>query len=192
MAKNGSINVVADDMGNIIRVSKNNPEYGHIRLEQRQVTFNTQGWVQNKTRSTLIQGKLDDLNELGINEDTVLSGNIVILEQTSPFNAKDPERDLKMAGDTGVTCKRLNYETGEEEPIYRRTVYDQTGQMQDTLIPHTNSNEIREANGHAPAEKQISQSDLEKLTSKKKDKAQKVEEPVEEEVVEMEEESFEL
>ena len=151
MAKNGNINVVADDMGNIIRVSKNNSEYGHIRLEQRQVTFNTQGWVQNKTRSTLIQGKLDDLNELGINEDTVLSGNIVILEQTSPFNAKDPERD-----------------------------------------PHTNSNEIREANGHAPAEKQISQSDLEKLTSKKKDKAQKIEEPVEEEVVEMEEESFEL
>ena len=95
-----------------------------------------------------------------------------------------------MAGDTGVTCKRLNYETGEEEPIYRRTVYDQTGQMQDTLIPHTNSNEIREANGHAPAEKQISQSDLNKLTSKKKDKVEEtVEEPAE---VEMEEETFEL
>jgi len=94
-----------------------------------------------------------------------------------------------MAGDTGIECKRLNYETGEEEAIYRRTVYDQTGQMQDTLVPHTNSNEIREANGHSPAEKQISQSDLEKLTSKKKDKAEKVEEPVE---VEMEEETFEL
>ena len=187
--KNGSIKVVADELGNSIRVSKNNPEFAHIRLEQKKVTFNTQGWVQNKTRSTLIQGKLEDLNELGIDENTVLSGNIVILEQTTPFNSKDPDRDLKMAGDTGIICKRTNYNTGEEESIYRKTFYDQTGQQQDTFVPHTNSNEIREANGHAPAEKQISQSDLEKLTSKKKDKAEKVEEPAE---VEMENETFEL
>jgi hypothetical protein len=190
--KNGSIKVVADELGNIIRVSKNNPAYGHIRLEQRKVTFNTQGWVQNKTRSTLIQGELEDLNQLGIDENTVLSGNIVILEQTTAFNSKDPDRDLKMAGDTGVVCKRTNYNTGEEEPIYRKTFYDQTGQQQDVLVPHTNSDEIREANGHTPVEKQISQDDLNKLTSKKKkNKEPEVEEPTEE-VVEMENESFEL
>ena len=67
--KNGSIKVMVspDELGNnVIRVSKNNPEFAHIRLEQKKVTFNTQGWVQNKTRSTLIQGKLEDLKTLNL------------------------------------------------------------------------------------------------------------------------------
>jgi hypothetical protein len=48
--------VAPDDQGNVIRVSKNNPEYGHVRLTQNRVTFNTQGWVNKKVASTLIHG----------------------------------------------------------------------------------------------------------------------------------------
>ena len=34
------VRVSPDDQGNVIRVSKNNPEYGCIRLEQQRVSFN--------------------------------------------------------------------------------------------------------------------------------------------------------
>ena len=37
--KPSKVRVTPDDQGNVIRVSKNNPEYGCIRLEQSRVVF---------------------------------------------------------------------------------------------------------------------------------------------------------
>jgi len=195
MAQNNAVRISPDEQGNVIRVSKNNPEFAHIRVTQHKVSFNTQGWVENKSRSTLIHGKLDDLKELNLQVDQSLSGNIVIQEQTEPFNNTNPERDLKVAGETGIVCKKINYETGEEEPIYRRTFYDMTGNIQDTLVPHTNGQEIRDANGSEttnatvkPVKKKLSEKDLEKVMEKKEEEVNKTKE----EEVEMEEETFEL
>ena len=41
----GNVKVCADDMGNVIVQSKNNPEYGYIRLSQERVTFSQSGFV---------------------------------------------------------------------------------------------------------------------------------------------------
>ena len=193
MAQNNAVGISPDEQGNVIRVSKNNPEYAHIRITQQKVSFNTQGWVENKSRSALINGKLEDLKQLNFNVDQVLSGNIVIQEQTQPFNNNNPERDLKIAGDTGIVCKKINYETGEEESIYRRTFYDMTGNVQDTLVPHSNGQEIRDSQGNVkktdnnvkPVKKKLSEEDLKEVMNQKKEEVVEVEEVMENETFEL-------
>mgnify|MGYP006123283433 FL=1 len=91
------VNIVADDMGNIIRQSSNNAEFGHIRLEQQTVTFGNTGWVKSSNRTTLLHGKMDDLQSLNLNESTPLNGKIIVKESVTPFSNNDPDRDLKIA-----------------------------------------------------------------------------------------------
>tara|TARA_R100000329_G_C7605501_1_gene214799 strand:+ start:228 stop:842 length:615 start_codon:yes stop_codon:yes gene_type:complete len=204
MQENAKIKVVANNEGNIISVSPHNPEWGSIRIQQNTYTWNNKGFRNANKRTFFLKAKIDELKECDYTVDTQFSGNIIIKESFEPFftntNHKDYERlrdkDLKMAGDTGIICKGVDPETGELRSIYRTTEYDHTGQLPDTLIPHVNGDEIRAANGNASIEKPLSQSELEKLTSKKKDKVaekveEKIEEPVEEEVI-MEDETFEL
>ena len=52
MAKQGKVCIVPDEMGNVIRVSKTNPEYGHVRLTQDGTTFTQTGWIKKVTKST--------------------------------------------------------------------------------------------------------------------------------------------
>ena len=84
------VNVCADDMGNVINQSKNNPEYGYIRLQQDRVTFGNNGWVKKQKLSTLLQGKVEDLQSLNFNAGDTIAGKIVIKEQLEPFNNNDP------------------------------------------------------------------------------------------------------
>ena len=182
MAKNANIKVVADEQGNVIRVSKNNPEWGFVRIQQQRGGWNNKGFFNTKNRSFLLKAELEELKQMDLTLDTEFSGNIRVVES---FEGR--QEDLKMAGDTGIICKGVDPETGEVRDIYRITEYDQSGQLQDVMIPHINGEEIRNANAVSSMEKPLSQSDLKDL-SKKKDK---VEEKIEEEV-EMEEETFEL
>ena len=198
MTENGKVTVAQDELGNSIRVSKNNPEFGHVRLVQEKVGFGTGGWVKKSTRSTLIHGTVEDLQAVGLGESKELPGNIVIREQLEPFSSNDPDRDYKIAGDTGIICCR------DGEPIYRKAFYSMDPTEQDVLIAHTNGNAIREANG-APAKTvlsaekiaELTNSNEEPKTSKRKKKEtteveDTIEEIVEEEVVDVEDGSFEL
>tara|TARA_R100001463_G_C3544514_1_gene222594 strand:- start:2983 stop:3579 length:597 start_codon:yes stop_codon:yes gene_type:complete len=198
MTENGKVTVAQDELGNSIRVSKNNPEFGHVRLVQEKVAFGTGGWVKKSSRSTLIHGTVEDLQAVGLSESKELPGNIVIREQLEPFSTNDPERDYKIAGDTGIICCR------DGEPIYRKSFYSMDPTEQDVLIAHTNGNAIREANG-APAKTvlsaekiaELTNSNEEPKTSKRKKKEtteieNTIEEIVEEEVVDVEDGSFEL
>ena len=111
------VNIVADDMGNVIRQSQNNSEYGYVRLAQKRVTYGNNGWVKNSNLSTLLLGKMEDLQALDLNANTILPGKIVIKESLEPFNSTDPDRDLKYAGDTGIVC------CVDGQPIYRKTFF---------------------------------------------------------------------
>lgn len=140
MSKNSKVQIIADDMGNKIRVSKNNPEYAHVRIVQEKTWIAPSGWVRKREMSTLLHGTVDDLKDIGISKMKYLPGQIVIKEQCEPFNEENPDRDLKMAGDTGVICCRHG------EPIYRKCFYDATCTDTDELIHHTNSSDIKKAN----------------------------------------------
>lgn len=137
-----NVTIVPDSNGNVIRQS-NNPEYGHVRLEQERIIFNG-NWVNRKVTSTLIQGKLKDLVAMGFDKMTSMKGKIVVRESLEPFNATNPERDLKIAGDTGVVCRV------DDQPIYRTTFFSSNENEEDVFIQHTNGDEIRQANLTAP------------------------------------------
>tara|TARA_R100001443_G_scaffold106599_1_gene116057 strand:+ start:249 stop:863 length:615 start_codon:yes stop_codon:yes gene_type:complete len=204
MTENGKVAIVPDEHGSVIRVSKNNPEFGHVRLTQEKVAFGAQGWVNKKTRSTLIHGTVEDLQSIGIADKTELPGHIVIREQFEAFSTDNPDRDLKIAGDTGIVCIGTNTETGEmDAPIYRKTFYSMDLNEQDTLIAHTNSDAIRAANGNESKKVTITKDQLDEMTSNdeeekpkstrrnKKEETEDLEETPTEEV-EVEDSSFEL
>lgn len=130
--------VTADKKGNVIIVSENNPEYGVVRVEQTATEINGQGWLRNVKRTAFIKGKVEDLISMDFEEDQELPGKIVVKESLVPFNLNEPDRDLKIAGDTGIICRL------DDQPIYRQTFYTPNKDAEDTLIMHSNSEEIKD------------------------------------------------
>ena len=137
------VNIIADDMGNVIRQSSTSSDYGFVRLQQDRVTFGNNGWVKKSNISTLLHGKLEDLQSLGLGSMETITGRIVIKEQLTSFSQNDPDRDLKYAGDTGIIC------CVDGEPIYRKTFYVADATSQDVLVAHNNGDAIKEANASA-------------------------------------------
>jgi hypothetical protein len=133
----GKVTVTADKNKNVISVSAN-PEYGNIRLTQKTLQIDEKGWLKSVTRSTLLHGKIEDLQEAGYREGTELPGKIIVVESLTPLNDKDPDRDLKIAGNTGVVCRV------DDQPIYRQSYYSNNPEAYDVLISHTNREEIRD------------------------------------------------
>jgi hypothetical protein len=132
------VRVVADKKGNIIGQSTNNPEYGYIRVQQQTIQINDQGWLKSVRRSSLIKGKMEDLISADYKEGSEIPGKIIVVESLVPFNELNPDRDLKIAGDTGIICRI------DDEPIYRQTFYTANINAFDELVTHNNSDEIKD------------------------------------------------
>lgn len=130
--------VVADKNGNIIGQSTNNPEYGYIRVQQKTVQISDQGWLKTVNRSAILKGKMEDLLAAEYREGTQLPGKIIVVEALEPFNPINPDKDLKIAGDTGIICRV------EDQPIYRNSFYTTNPNAYDELITHTNTDEIKD------------------------------------------------
>ena len=131
------VKVVADELNNIITQTLN-PEIGYVRLEQQVNSING-NWIKSQKRSCIIFGKHDDLKAFNLNPNQELDGKIIVEESFIPFNPSNAEREIKMAGDTGVPC------LVDGQPIYRRTRYTTNLMEQDVLIQHNNTEDIREA-----------------------------------------------
>lgn len=135
------VKVVSDQFGCLLGISKNNPEYGYILVEQEAPTFNSQGWVDMRRRTALIKGKTSDLQKLVkmnyFYEGKELPGKIVIKEQLDPLVKDNLDIGIKKAGIDGPIC------VFEDQPIYRRTFYTENMNEEDELIQHTNVDEIK-------------------------------------------------
>jgi len=131
--------VTADRAGNVISVSKNNPEWGHIRVEQIRMEIDDNGFARANTYSALIPGEVKKLVAFGFQAGQVLPGTIFIKEQTRPFNEKNPENDIKVAGKSGVICKIGS------EIIYSKNFYHEDPAKLDEKVEHTNKQEIANA-----------------------------------------------
>lgn len=138
---NSKVKVVADaTTGAVIVQSENNPSYGYVRLEQTRVMIDDNGFVKPRKISALLQGEVENLQGLGLFAGQELPGNILTFESLEPFNKKNPERDLKIAGETGIVC------TKEGQPIYRKTRYSANPNETDGApIKHDNVDELRAA-----------------------------------------------
>lgn len=134
-----SVIVTADKAGNVITVSKNNPEFGHFRVEQNRMIIDENGFSRRVRLSALVPGKVEELMSYGLTAGTLMPGTIYIKESTTPFNKVNPEKDLKVAGKTGIVCK-----LGEAD-IYRSSFYHPNPEKLDETIEHTNGAEITEA-----------------------------------------------
>ena len=42
------VNIIADDMGNVIRQSNTNSEFGYVRLQQSRATFGSNNFLNKK------------------------------------------------------------------------------------------------------------------------------------------------
>ncbi len=135
-----NVTVMADDLGNVIGLSKNNPEYGYIRVEQSANQISEGGWLKLVKRSTLIKGKLEDLQEINYQKGDTITGRIIVKESLEPFNPVNPEKNLKIAGDSGIVC------SVDGNPIYRDTIFTLDPYAEDEFITHDNGDEIREYN----------------------------------------------
>ena len=135
------VKVTSDQMGNVIGRSSNNPEYGYIRITQKVSYFNAQGFLVSKSYSTLLKGRVEELQELNLKTGDELQGQIVIKEQLFPFyeGVGGNTKDLKYAGNAGIVC------TVDDQPIYRQCFYTEDLNDTDVLITHTNSEDIKEA-----------------------------------------------
>lgn len=129
--------VSSNEDNSIITLSKNNPEYGYIRVTQQRLLINKKGWVSIRPLSALVQADVDTLKMLNWSPNQQLRGQIVIKESLEPFTPDNPDKDLKIAGETGIPCC-IN-----GEPIYRKCFYDPTGNDVDDLIQHNNTEEIK-------------------------------------------------
>lgn len=150
------VKVVADQAtGSVVHVSSNE-DFGYIRLEQvRTVIDEKSQFLKRKVLSTLIHGEISALRECGYYAGQELPGNILIEESFLPFNSKNPEKDLKIAGSTGIVC--LGRDTdGNVKPIYRRNVYSPSTKREDILIDHINKEEIKAAYAGQSAAKPLS------------------------------------
>jgi len=131
--------VTADATTNAVVNPSNNPDYGYIRVQQVRTMIDDNGFLRRKPVSALIPGTIAELKESGFFAGQQLDGKIVVEESLEPFNEKTPQRDLKIAGETGIVC------TLGGEPIYRRTKFSFDATTTDTLIKHDNVEELRAA-----------------------------------------------
>lgn len=136
---NSKVTVVADATTNAVINKSNNPEYGYVKLAQPRTTIDDNGFLRRTVLTALIQAPVAILQEMGYYAGQQLDGKIIIKESLTPFNKKDPSRDLKVAGKSGIPC------TINGNPIYRKTVYAQGAAAEDITIQHDNTEELRNA-----------------------------------------------
>tara|TARA_B100001741_G_scaffold112190_1_gene92173 strand:+ start:186 stop:1220 length:1035 start_codon:yes stop_codon:yes gene_type:complete len=128
------VQVVVDASGNTIRqLPKDNPDYGFIKLEQSRIMIDTNNFVNIKRFSTLIRGKIKELEQTGLQHVREIDGKIYVIEQVTPFNVENPDYDLKYDSITNNVCV-----TPEGGPIYSKTFYSHDENVSDTLVPHNN------------------------------------------------------
>lgn len=136
---NFNVTVTADDFGNVITQSANNPDYGYIRVLQVTNQISEGGWLKLVKRFALLKGTIDDLKAINYKAGDTIPGAILVRESFEPFNPVNPDKDLKIAGNSGVVCK------SDERPIYRETYYTNNPYAIDEFINHDNSEEIKTA-----------------------------------------------
>lgn len=130
--------VLANEAGQVINLSKNNPEFGYIRVSQTRIVTEN-GWAEVKKLSALISGKVETLKAFEYKAGQELPGQIRIVEQMVPFDKKNPDKDIKMTDtETGIIC------SVNGEPIYRKHFYEESTSKEDVLIQHDNGEEIKQ------------------------------------------------
>ena len=146
---NSKVKVLKNEDGSVLNVSEKNPEYAWVRVQQIRTIVDETGFLRRKPVSAVVSGHIDDMKAMNFFADQELPGNVLIKESLVPFNSKDPQRDLKIAGDTGIVC------TLEGLPIYRKTYWSTKANVEEVLVQHDNKEQIKAAFNNASANSEV-------------------------------------
>lgn len=136
---NSKVIVSGEESGAVVYTSEHNPDYGYFKVEQVRSIVDDNGFLSRKKVTALVPGLVEDLLAMNLVKGQSIEGKIIVEESLEPFNKKQPKRDLKVAGDTGIAC------TLGGMPIYRRTKFTFNESAVDTRIEHDNVDELRAA-----------------------------------------------
>lgn len=124
----------------ILGVSTNNPEFGYIRVESNDgLSFGNGGWLNAKSKSALIKGKVTDLRTFidknGVKVGYSIPGQIVVTEQAgTPFYEGQQPKRAGVDGEVLFVTRN-----GERLPIYRQTEFTMDMTRTDVLVQHENA-----------------------------------------------------
>lgn len=119
-----TVKVTANDKGQVVIPSVNNPEFGYIRVEQTSSSMEG-GWLRKSTKSALIRGKVADLNDLGYTAGKSIAGKIIIKEShVAAFEGQDCK--------INPTTKAPVLSGGQK--VYRDAFYTSDLNAQDVLL----------------------------------------------------------
>lgn len=131
--------IVADEAtGNVIYQSEN-PNFGYVKVQQTRTIIGDDGFLRRTLMTALIQSPIDILQDMNYYAGQILPGKVIVKESLTPFNKKNPSKDIKVAGRTGIPC------TIKGQVIYRKTFYTESSNAEDVRIQHDNVNELRAA-----------------------------------------------
>ena len=135
----------------VVVKARNNNAY--IRLTQKVVIseVNKQkgtSITKIENRSALLFGDYNELTSMNYKEGDTIPGKIIVIESTTPFDERNPAKDYKIAGETGVVC------TYQGQPIYRRNIFTTNINLNDILVQHDNQKEISNAINPASVNKE--------------------------------------
>lgn len=145
MEKTNVVKVIANQNGEVLSISPNNPEYGWLAVESVQPTFQ-ENFLRLGRRVAFITGPVTQLEMYvemyGISVGMELKGKIVVCESLTPINPKDSSIGIKYPNaackEAGLAC------TVNDEPVYRKSFYTEDISMQDVLVKHDNGEAIKE------------------------------------------------
>jgi hypothetical protein len=140
MSTSSKVAVVSDPTtGAVINQSPNNPDWGYIKVEQSTNVYDDNGFLNRKKVTAIISAPIAILQEADYFAGQLLDGNIIVQESITPWNEKNPDRDLKVAGATGIICRI------DGQPIYRKTFYSEKENAKDIYLAHDNVDELKRA-----------------------------------------------
>ena len=134
------VKVEGDSAGNIIVPSKNNPEYGSIKVTQKRIIIDDNGFGRPKVVTALVHGTIDHLKSFEWKAGKELDGKIIFKESLTPFNKKNPEKNYKVAGKTGIVC------CIDGQPMYHKTFYTENLTAKDAFILDEEGNIMKHDN----------------------------------------------
>lgn len=142
--------------GNFINTTSN-PDVCYMILRQEVIEVKN-NFPQPKLRSCIFFGTQETLSMFIENPEMFKGAKIIRKDSFKPFDTKNPERTLKVAGNTGIVC------TKEGMNIYTTTEVSWEENAKDVIIEHDNIEEIKAAN-RSNLSNTVNQSRLSRSTS---------------------------
>jgi hypothetical protein len=132
---NSTVKVVAFNDGSVVKQNERKPNKGYFRVMKEEMSFSSSNANFNDRYATV---SIDWDKKDRISAGMEIAGKIVHTETLEPAYEGQPAK--RAGGDDAPICMK------DGNAIYRTTTFEADTSKQDTLIAHTNGEEIKAFN----------------------------------------------